>query len=481
MESNRNKRRNSTGDDSSTTSGGRVHHYSTNSLSGVGGIQWLNEPIDPPPEHPPAEDNRVNNDNNNDDESYYEDAGSGSVFTDLINDEDQQQENNINNIEININNNDNDNNNNNRNRTEVTVATCRDNIISENTLKCYVCDTIHLCRWINTTHPEWYTPYGRIAITDIYNRRPDEKPGVHRLRMTTSVTELIRNAGTNPWLHMHLMTASEYMSYLVKVRKKDADGNFLSNSSYGNKRSALYHLFRVHNQTGYSEVFRRELANLDNMAGAREGKEPMSVELYKSLCRWLLDYGTRDGIFAYSYLILTWNLACRAGNTARITYQDMTWTESFDSFSIYFSHSKTDQLGEEAKYPRHVYSNPLVPLICPILSLSVYFTSCFNTSQQPNEKIFPGNGQASRFSTILNKVIQENGGEVYRMGYEPGVLGTHSIRKGAVSYLASLPGGPPAALSSPSHKCCAVMVSCGWWWVSIFFMFFLRCIGSCVC
>jgi hypothetical protein len=34
---------------------------------------------------------------------------------------------------------------------------------------------------------------------------------------------------------------------------------------------------------------------------------------------------------------------------------------------------------------------------------------------------------------------------MYRMGYQPGVLGTHSIRKGAVSYLASSPGGPPAA------------------------------------
>ena len=31
------------------------------------------------------------------------------------------------------------------------------------------------------------------------------------------------------------------------------------------------------------------------------------------------------------------------------------------------------------------------------------------------------------------------------MGYEVNDIGTHSIRKGAVSYLASLPGGPPAA------------------------------------
>jgi hypothetical protein len=75
----------------------------------------------------------------------------------------------------------------------------------------------------------------------------------------------------------------------------------------------------------------------------------------------------------------------------------------------------------------------------------MYFSCCFNSPQSPNGRIYPGKGQASRFSSILAKVLQENGAAVYRMGYQPGVLGTHSIRKGAVSYLASLPGGPPAA------------------------------------
>jgi hypothetical protein len=125
----------------------------------------------------------------------------------------------------------------------------------------------------------------------------------------------------------------------------------------------------------------------------------------------------------------------------------MTWTESFDAFSIYFSHSKTDQLGEEAKYARHVYSNPLVPLICPAVAISLYFSSCFNTRPVCTGKIFPGQGQAARFSTILLKLLQDKVDEVNLMGYPPppGVLGTHPIRKGAVSYLASLPGGPPAA------------------------------------
>jgi hypothetical protein len=113
-------------------------------------------------------------------------------------------------------------------------------------------------------------------------------------RMKKSVTELTRIAGTNPFLQMNLMTASEYMKYFVKVKKKVDNKLFLSISSFGNKQSALCHLFRVHNQTGYSEIFRRELSNLcrgfyrqivkqkpENKIGIQEGKEPMSVELYK--------------------------------------------------------------------------------------------------------------------------------------------------------------------------------------------------------
>jgi hypothetical protein len=46
------------------------------------------------------------------------------------------------------------------------------------------------------------------------------------------------------------------------------------------------------------------------------------------------------------------------------------------------------------------------------------------------------------------KVLKENHVEVRAMGFEVRNLGTHSIRKGASSYLTSLPGGPPAAASS---------------------------------
>lgn len=59
--------------------------------------------------------------------------------------------------------------------------------------------------------------------------------------------------------------------------------------------------------------------------------------------------------------------------------------------------------------------------------------------------LFPGKDQSCRFSTILTKCLKQKTDAVSLLGFIVGDLGTHSIRKGAVSYLASLPGGPPVA------------------------------------
>lgn len=157
-------------------------------------------------------------------------------------------------------------------------------------------------------------------------------------------------------------------------------GGYLSKSSYAQKRSALGHLFRCHNDVGFPEKYKGELVHLfngffrqlatnprANRGGAgddanaaaisdwnkEEGKEPMSVELYIALCGWFLSMGTHRGIFAHLYLVLTWNLACRSNNTVNIKLSDIVWSTSFDSFHILFRHSKTDPMGDDSKYPRH--------------------------------------------------------------------------------------------------------------------------------
>ena len=102
---------------------------------------------------------------------------------------------------------------------------------------------------------------------------------------------------------------------------------------------------------------------------------------------------------------------------------------------------KTDQTGEEAKYSWHLYAHPHCPVVCPVLALAMYFTCSFNTPQCGNNYLFPGDDQYQHFSEQLRCVLQEHRDEVSLLGANPSEIGTHSIRKDAVTYLASIPGG----------------------------------------
>ena len=171
-------------------------------------------------------------------------------------------------------------------------------------------------------------------------------------------------------------------------------------------------------------------------------KDPMSVELYKKLCGGLLDWNTSDGVFGHCFLLLTWNLLCCAHNTANIWLCEIEWSSTFDAFEIYFAHMKTDQTGDEAKQSCHLYSNPCCPLICPVVALVFYYSCCCNLPQNGQSWLFPGCDQYQWFLERLSYLIQDHKAEVSELGVNPKMIGTHSIRKGAVTYMSSLPGGP---------------------------------------
>jgi hypothetical protein len=80
--------------------------------------------------------------------------------------------------------------------------------------------------------------------------------------------------------------------------------------------------------------------------------------------------------------------------------------------------------------------------------LGLYLGCCFTFGQTRGRRLFPGGSksQSKRISEILKKVLAEHEDEVKGMGYDSvNDIGVHSIRKGAASFLASLPGGPPPA------------------------------------
>jgi hypothetical protein len=277
-------------------------------------------------------------------------------------------------------------------------------------------------------------------------------------------TQLLQDASEEtPVMVLESITAAGFMQYLQALRHP-VTGARLSKSAYGNKRSALFHMFCLHTGMGFPKEFEHELGNLmkgffrimaeecqDGQGDMREGKEPMTCELYHLLCTWFVEMGTQDAMFAHCFLVLTWNLMCRANNTSRICMSHLQWFN--DAMRIFFANTKTDQQGnQQAKYPRHIYANPGDWVVCPIFALAMYLTS-FNTPLDNNSHLFPGKNQFKRFSRLLRDCLMAHEMDLLEIGIRWQDIGTHSIRKGAATYASSSPGGPSAA---------SISVRAGW-------------------
>lgn len=363
----------------------------------------------------------------------------------------------------------------------LTVDAVRDAIVSQSTLRSYVLYNFFFFLLLYDMHSQCLTHLGATVVAEYHEELPDT---AHRLIVKSkrnNFTMHLRECFDHPLLLLNLITPTMFISFLTSLRHA-RNGSYLGRSAYQQRRSALFHFFRLHNRVGFTSDFSNEMSDLYNkvlfrvlthstatrnrnrnrirdaqdgevVVDARawandESKAAMSVQLLCALCGWFLDYQTVDGVFAHCFLLMTWNLACRVNNTSHIKMNDIAWRE-FDCLTITFAHSKTDQTGEESKYPRHIFANPVDPIVCPVLSLAFYMTACFESvSATDSCLLFPGGQQESRFSRILKNILNEHKAEVNAFGFEVDEIGTHSIRKGASSYLTSLPGGPPAAASS---------------------------------
>jgi hypothetical protein len=148
--------------------------------------------------------------------------------------------------------------------------------------------------------------------------------------------------------------------------------------SYGGHRSALTYLFTTTEITPpalFYQKMKQGMMGLKNKSAAArgdkggklsEGKEPMPFEVYRAICKWLIEDGSAESMFGHCFLTSTWNLMCRSRNTVYIRLEHMGWEN--DAMTIQFAHTKTDRAGEDAGRKRHIFANPDIPEICPILS-----------------------------------------------------------------------------------------------------------------
>jgi hypothetical protein len=269
-----------------------------------------------------------------------------------------------------------------------------------------------------------------------------------------------------PPLKLTEITPKKFLMYICDLKKKGADATAapaaseftpsLTFQTYSSHRAALFNLFRDF-KTPMSEQFKMELAShfkglrrhtaAKTQEGAlplKVGKDPFPFSLYRWLCLELLKLGTTsEMVVARCQVSLAWNLMCRVSNCVDIKLSHIEWIE--DALVIYFATQKNDQGGERPRDPKHLYANPLQPDVCCVLGLAILLM-CFPLSE--TGKLFPGDNQDDRLGNTIRRALESQSGKhaLEVEGREAKDFGTHSLRKGATTFVSSgSTACPPAA------------------------------------
>jgi hypothetical protein len=148
------------------------------------------------------------------------------------------------------------------------------------------------------------------------------------------------------------LDAQDIQLFITSLQSKQGDA--LSYSTYNTARSAISDLYRTFNEAmpaairaalekyfkGLKRTNAKELS--EGKGQVRIGKSPMDFSLFRFLALRLLSMGDTDAIFGHLYMMISWNLMCRASNTSSICFSHLDWIE--DSLGVYFAHQKNDQV-----------------------------------------------------------------------------------------------------------------------------------------
>jgi len=168
----------------------------------------------------------------------------------------------------------------------------------------------------------------------LYDWEQDELPNDVLLR--ARIKEVMQNQPDIEPIKFQEMTAQDLIIFVMDVRSK-APNQSISYSTANNFRTAFFNLFR---QCGHimSKPLETEIANhyrglkraitRDTTEGrrtAKVGKDPLPFDVYRFIGKTSLSLKGREYVFARTFMIMTWNLMCRASNTVHIKFGHMEW------------------------------------------------------------------------------------------------------------------------------------------------------------
>ena len=100
--------------------------------------------------------------------------------------------------------------------------------------------------------------------------------------------------------------------------------------------------------------------------GARDVALPLSF--FREICKVTMRRTEREFVWGRAYMMLEWHLMSRNSDTAELLYSHLGSTD--DCLQFYVIRPQNDD-GDDGRDwdPKHVYANPLIPELCPVLAL----------------------------------------------------------------------------------------------------------------
>jgi hypothetical protein len=148
------------------------------------------------------------------------------------------------------------------------------------------------------------------------------------------------------------------------------------------------------------------------------------------------DKGTwSQAIFFLPYLLLLWNTLARVASVGVIMLSHFSLQNGVLCCKV--PRCKSDQDGEHA-FEKHIFANPIKPMYCAVLALGM---RVWTMRHQDGGRLFPGATPERKFCDVLSSILGRIN-HARRLVLQN--LGAHSIKKGAITFLNSILGGPSA-------------------------------------
>jgi hypothetical protein len=145
-----------------------------------------------------------------------------------------------------------------------TMDDIKDAVISKRTFASYVGPIHKFLKYcaesVSAPYCDVLTDYGRENVR-LLEPNEQEKVIPYNARRVKLLQSLLREASVSPLFDVHILTGDDMMNYFLK-QKGSRTGKMLSRAMFSQHRSAINHLYRCHNRSGFPNIASDHLKTL---------------------------------------------------------------------------------------------------------------------------------------------------------------------------------------------------------------------------